>query len=269
MKINKLLESKKVDDYITIKEINRLKDNPGESINKTHYSVSYNNYIDANTNEPMGGHFTVIENKGKDQTRVDDVKELKDYIVRRYGKYFTEDVSHEWKPNTSFKPIKENYWIDNKEVMDKVDKLEKQLDLEGWKSYADRYSGSAYYSIFVNRINDEAVAKAVVYNHSIEPHIIDITIDQAIGKDPIDSFEGMRKKLGKMLMPQNESVSSKVDYKSFIKEIVPSKHRLSSIEPVYGFDSTQYLATHIEPNDDVINDIIYYIKEGVIWLIQM
>ena len=93
MKIDKLLESKKIDDYITIREINWLKDNPGESIKKTHYSVSYDNYIDANTNEPMGGHFTVVENRGRDHTRVDDVQELKDYIVRRYNRYFEESIS--------------------------------------------------------------------------------------------------------------------------------------------------------------------------------
>lgn len=109
MKINKLLESKRTDDYLSIKEINWLKDNPGQEIKKTHYKVSYNDYVNANTNEPMGGHFTVIENRGRDTTRVDGVQELKDYIVRRYNKYFNEDVSYEWKPNTSFKHIKDIY----------------------------------------------------------------------------------------------------------------------------------------------------------------
>lgn len=115
MKIIKLLESKKLeesnktDDYLSIREINWLKDNPGQEIKKTHYKVSYNNYVNANTNEPIGGHFTVIENRGRDTTRVDDVQELKYYIVRRYHKYFNEDISYEWKPNTSFKHIKDIY----------------------------------------------------------------------------------------------------------------------------------------------------------------
>ena len=93
MKIKKLDESNKTDDYLSIREINWLKDNPGQEIKKTHYTVSYNDYVNANTNKPIGGHFTVIENRGRDTTRVDDVQELKDYIVRRYNKYFKESIS--------------------------------------------------------------------------------------------------------------------------------------------------------------------------------
>lgn len=101
--------------------------------------------------------------------------------------------------------LSENYWIDNKEVMDEVDRLGKELDNDGWNSYADKYTGKAYYWIFVKRENDKAIAKAIIYNHNIKPEIIDITIDQAIGQSSLDSNDALRRKLGKMLLPQNES----------------------------------------------------------------
>lgn len=101
--------------------------------------------------------------------------------------------------------LSENYWIDNKEVMDEVDRLGKELADDGWNSYADKYTGKAYYWIFVKRENDKVIAKAIIYNHNIKPEVIDITIDQAIGQSSLDSNDALRRNLGKMLLPQNES----------------------------------------------------------------
>ena len=106
--------------------------------------------------------------------------------------------------------LSENYWIDNKEVMDKVYRLGKELADDGWNSYADKYTGKAYYWIFVKRENDKAVAKAIIYNHNIEPEVIDITVDQAIGQSSLDSNDALRRKLGKMLLPQNESEADSI-----------------------------------------------------------
>lgn len=104
-----------------------------------------------------------------------------------------------------FNKLNETYWIDNKEVMDQVSKLGKELEAEGFKFYSDRYSGSTYYDFYTKRGDNGAICKAVQYSYD-GAQIIDITIDQLIGKDPIDSFETMRRKLGKMLLPQNEAV---------------------------------------------------------------
>ena len=104
-----------------------------------------------------------------------------------------------------FKSLNETYWIDNKEVMDQVSKLGKELEADGFKFYSDRYSGSTYYDFYTKRGDNGAICKAVQYSYE-GAQIIDITIDQLIGKEPIDGFETMRRKLGKMLLPQNEAV---------------------------------------------------------------
>ena len=104
-----------------------------------------------------------------------------------------------------FNKLNETYWIDNKEVMNQVSKLGKELEADGFKFYSDRYSGSTYYDFYTKRGDNGAICKAVQYSYE-GAQIIDITIDQLIGKEPIDGFETMRRKLGKMLLPQNEAV---------------------------------------------------------------
>ena len=104
-----------------------------------------------------------------------------------------------------FKKLNETYWIDSKEVMDQVSKLGKELESDGFKFYSDRHSGSTYYDFYTKRGDTGAICKAVQYSYD-GAQIIDITIDQLMGKEPIDSFETMRRKLGKMLLPQNEAV---------------------------------------------------------------
>ena len=104
-----------------------------------------------------------------------------------------------------FKKLNETYWIDNKEVMDQVSKLGKELESDGFKFYSDRHSGSTYYDFYTKRGDTGAICKAVQYSYD-GAQIIDITIDQLMGKEPIDSFETMRRKLGKMLLPRNEAM---------------------------------------------------------------
>ena len=104
-----------------------------------------------------------------------------------------------------FKRLTETYWIDNKEIMNEVSRLGKELEADGFKFYSDRYSGSTYYDFYTKRGDNGAICKAVQYSYD-GAQIIDITIDQLIGKEPIDGFETMRRKLGKMLLPQNEGV---------------------------------------------------------------
>lgn len=105
-----------------------------------------------------------------------------------------------------YNSMNETYWIDSKEVMDEVSKLGKELEAEGFNFYGDRYSGSTYYDFYTKRGDNGAICKAVQYSYE-GAQIIDITIDQLIGKEPIDGFEKMRRKLGKMLLPQNEAVN--------------------------------------------------------------
>lgn len=107
--------------------------------------------------------------------------------------------------NNFVESLTETYWIDNKDVMNEVDRLGKELEADGFKYYSDRYSGSKYYNFFTKRGDNGAVCKAVQYNYD-GAQIIDVTVNQVMGYEAIDSFDSMRRKLGKMLLPQNESM---------------------------------------------------------------
>lgn len=112
-------------------------------------------------------------------------------------------------PVNESKSLKETYWIDNKEVMDEVDRLCRELEKDGWTYREDKYTGSKYYVIFMKRADGKAVFKAIKYNHDHKPEVIEVTGKQVIGEEPLDSFDGMRRSLGKMLLPQRESNSVK------------------------------------------------------------
>ena len=75
--------------------------------------------------------------------------------------------------------LNETYWIDNKDVMDEVSRLGKELQADGWKYYGDKYSGSTYYDFYMKRGDNGAICKAVQYSYE-GAQIIDITIDQLI-----------------------------------------------------------------------------------------
>ena len=115
-----------------------------------------------------------------------------------------------WKHNRKVnenKSMKETYDIDNKEVMTEVDRLVKELVNLGWQWFDDKYTGSKYYTIFRKRDeNGKGMFKAIKYSHTHTPEIVDLTYEQVAGEEPLDSFDGLRKKLGKALLPKNEDL---------------------------------------------------------------
>lgn len=117
--------------------------------------------------------------------------------------------------NNFVESLTETYWIDNKDVMNEVDRLGKELESDGFKYYSDRYSGSTYYNFFTKRGDSGAVCKAVQYNYN-GAQIIDVTVDQLMGYEPIDSFEKMRRKLGNILLPKNEDVADGKEEDQFV-----------------------------------------------------
>lgn len=117
--------------------------------------------------------------------------------------------------NNYVESLTETYWIDNKDVMNEVDRLGKELEADGFKYYSDRYSGSTYYNFFTKCGDNGAVCKAVQYNYD-GAQIIDVTVDQLMGYEPIDSFEQMRRKLGNILLPKNEDVADGKEEDQFV-----------------------------------------------------
>ena len=117
--------------------------------------------------------------------------------------------------NNFVESLTETYWIDNKDVMNEVDRLGKELEADGFNYYSDRYSGSTYYNFFTKRGDNGAVCKAIQYNYD-GAQIIDVTVDQLMGYEPIDSFEQMRRKLGNILLPKNEDVADGKEEDQFV-----------------------------------------------------
>ena len=117
--------------------------------------------------------------------------------------------------NNFVESLTETYWIDNKDVMNEVDRLGKELEADGFNYYSDRYSGSTYYNFFTKRGDNGAVCKAIQYNYD-GAQVIDVTVDQLMGYEPIDSFEKMRRKLGNILLPKNEDVADGKEEDQFV-----------------------------------------------------
>ena len=135
------------------------------------------------------------------------------HILNEIGEGYTngelvESIEESITESEKVVSMKESYWIENKEVMDEVSRLEKQLVNDGWNKYTDKYTGSKYYSIFSRRWENGGEFKAVKYNHDHTPEIVDLSYRQIIGDEPLDSFDGLRKSLGRMLLPKNESVEA-------------------------------------------------------------
>ena len=129
----------------------------------------------------------------------------------------TDAAVREFK-NNYVESLTETYWIDSTDVMAKVDELGKELEADGFKYYGDRYSGSTYYNFFTKRGDNGAICKAVQYNYD-GAQIIDVTVDQLMGYKPIDTFEKMRRKLGNILLPKDESFEMSVGCDDFDGEI--------------------------------------------------
>lgn len=77
-------------------DIDYLKNNKGKKLDKKKYKVEYNEYVNANTNKPLGGKFTLYKKAGKygyDTYSFDDEDELVNYINRHFcfDESLTED----------------------------------------------------------------------------------------------------------------------------------------------------------------------------------
>lgn len=130
------------------------------------------------------------------------------------GNDVTDASVREFK-NNYVESLTETYWIDSKDVMAEVDRLGKELEADGFKYYGDRYSGSTYYNFFTKRGDNGAICRAVQYNYD-GAQIIDIDVDQLMGYKPIDSFEKMRRDLGRVLLPQHEDMNDGKDEDQFV-----------------------------------------------------
>ncbi len=142
------------------------------------------------------------------------------------------------------KSISETYWIDNKEVMDEVDRLNRELQADGWMYRDDKYTGSNYYVIFQRRGDNGAEFCAVKYSHTHTPEVVELSYRQIVGDEPMDSFDGMRRRLGKALLPKRESKS--------IKTLGSKAKKLNESDTVTRFKMEYYI-----DDGDRLTDYIY------------
>lgn len=116
-----------------------------------------------------------------------------------------------WSNDMKIKSLKESYTvysISNREHEKEVDRLIAEYQGQGWTPWDSKYSGSKYYVILARRgKGGEGEFKAIQYSNQLFPRVIDITYKQAQGYEPIDDFDGVRRQLGKMLLPQNEGLN--------------------------------------------------------------
>lgn len=116
-----------------------------------------------------------------------------------------------WSDYMKIKNLKENftmYSISNREYENKASQMAEELIADGWRPMDSRYTGSKYYIIFAKKEGDaKALWKAVQYSNQLEPRVIDITYEQGIGREPIDDFDGLRRDLGRMLLPKREGLN--------------------------------------------------------------
>lgn len=129
--------------------------------------------------------------------------------------HYQGEVGRVYPPATK---VNESYWINNKEIMSEVSNLGKQLEADGYKYYGDRDAGGTYFDFYTKPGNNGADCKAVRYNYQ-GAAIVDITIDQLTGKEPLTQFDGLRRKLGKILLPESMSSSDAIEMIKIAKEI--------------------------------------------------
>lgn len=98
------------------------------------------------------------------------------------------------------------YSIANREYEKKATELVRELARDGFMPNSSKHTGSKYYVICAKPHNNKGIWKAVQYSNTLEPRIIDITYDQATGREPLDDFDGLRRHLGKILLPHNEEL---------------------------------------------------------------
>lgn len=129
--------------------------------------------------------------------------------------HYQGEVGRVYPPATK---VNESYWINNKDIMSEVSNLGKQLEADGYKYYGDRDAGGTYFDFYTKPGDNGADCKAVRYNYQ-GAAIVDITVDQLIGKEPLTQFDGLRRKLGKMLLPEAMSGTDAMEMLRIAKEI--------------------------------------------------
>ncbi len=164
----------------------------------------------------VGGRYNGT-GRGGSWTRWDII--TSDGVKLKAGWDGKEDIWSVSFPRLKFESrLNELYWINEEDVMQEVKQLGIELEADGWKVYGDRYSGSTYYEFYVKRENNQPRCKAIQYNYN-GAQVIDITVDQLSGFKPIDDFDVMRRKLGKMLLPNNKNIVEAFDADKVQKRI--------------------------------------------------
>ena len=96
------------------------------------------------------------------------------------------------------------YSISNRENEKRAEELVYQLADDGFLPFDSKDTGSKYYVILRKRGEDgKGIWKAVKYGNTHKPEIIDITYEQATGREPLDDFHRLRRDLGRMLLPHD------------------------------------------------------------------
>lgn len=129
--------------------------------------------------------------------------------------HYQGEVGRVYPPATR---VDESYWINNKDIMSEVSNLGKQLEADGYKYYGDKDAGGTYFDFYTKPGDNGADCKAVRYNYQ-GAAVVDITVDQLIGKEPLTQFDGLRRKLGKMLLPEAMSGTDAIEMLKIAKEI--------------------------------------------------
>ena len=104
------------------------------------------------------------------------------------------------------------YSISNREHEKEVDRLIAEYEADGWKPWDSKYSGSKYYVILARRGEKGGEFKAIQYSNQLFPRVIDINYKQAQGYEPIDDFDGLRRELGRILLPKREGLNESTDF---------------------------------------------------------
>ena len=147
-------------------------------------------------------------------TVVVDMRKIKrpSDLADKYALNVASEIIKQIKENTNVNESFTMYSISNREHEQEVDKLIREYQAQGWNPWDSRYSGSKYYVILARRGEDgKGEFKAIQYSNQLFPRVIDITYKQAQGYEPIDDFDGLRRELGRKLLPQREGLTEASD----------------------------------------------------------
>lgn len=76
------------------------------------------------------------------------------------------------------------------------------MEADGFEETDGQSHGTKHWTFFRKRVDGKGVWKVIfVDTGSKEAAIIDVTYGQARGYEPLDSFDALRKDLGKRLLP--------------------------------------------------------------------